>query len=64
MEERKLRAERVRIHYYTGNEKAQETVQQLMDNDEPVSNTLELECQELTKRVNELGGIAFLEQEV
>ena len=35
-----------------------------MDNDEAVSNMLELEYQELAKRVNELGGLAFLEQEV
>ena len=63
LEERKLRAEQwnTLLHRY---EKAQDTVHQLMDNDEPVSNTLELECQELAKRVNELGGLAFLEQEV
>lgn len=63
LEERKLRAEQwnTLLQRY---EKAQETVHQLMDNDEAVSNMLELEYQELAKRVNELGGLAFLEQEV
>ena len=63
LEERKLRAGQwdSLLRRY---EKAQEAVDKLMDNDEPIPNTLELECQELAKRVDDVGGGAFLEQEI
>ena len=49
------------LHRY---EQAQDTVDHLMDKDEPIPNALEQECQELGKRVDDAGGVAFLEQEV
>ena len=63
LEHRKLRAGQW-DSLLRGYEKAQEAVDHLMDNDQPIPNTLELECQELGKRVDDLGGVAFLEQEV
>ena len=63
LEERKLRAVQwdSLLRRY---EQAQDAVDHLMDNDEPIPNALELECQELGKRVDDVGGVAFLEQEV